>query len=302
MDSKGEVAGIIGVDFNADWYDGIVNSHRLVAIILTVAALAIGIVLSFVLMTQNRKRFNEMIKSISEIDNETQKLDNIILQTSIKKLDMLPDSGNEVLKTLATGEKGRKTSHTEYDAVALSLDGVCKKLKKYLRYLDSEVYIDPVTGVKNKAAYKIKISELDKRIVDGYAEFSVVFFDINGIKKIYTHFGFEAGDILMFSCAKILKEVFGKDNVYHITGDEFIVLSDIRSDEEMKKYFEKIDNKIDEFNKDNELHNKISVAKGYACFDFEKHKTYRNVFIDAKVACDHDKEEYYKEKLRQPEF
>ena len=50
---------------------------------------------------------------------------------------------------------------------------------------------------------------------------SAAFFDINGLKKTYTHFGFEIGEKLIFECAVLLKSVFGKENVYHITGDEY---------------------------------------------------------------------------------
>ena len=47
LDSKGNVAAIVGVDFNADWYDGMLNSHKVVVIILTFIVVTMGIVLIF---------------------------------------------------------------------------------------------------------------------------------------------------------------------------------------------------------------------------------------------------------------
>ncbi len=41
FDSTEKVVGIIGVDFNADWYDDILNSHKAAAVILTMIALII---------------------------------------------------------------------------------------------------------------------------------------------------------------------------------------------------------------------------------------------------------------------
>ena len=104
MDSQGNVIAIVGVDFDADWYDEKMNTHKAAGIILTMVALTVGIVLSFIIMSQNRKRFTAMLKSIDELDKETKKLDDIIMQSSIKKLDMLPNENNSVLKTLAAGE------------------------------------------------------------------------------------------------------------------------------------------------------------------------------------------------------
>ena len=200
-DSDGNVAGIIGVDFDADWYDGVLNSRTAVAVIITMVALTIGIVLSFIIMSQNRKRFSTMLRRLSELELETKQLDQIIMQSSIKRLDMLPESDSRVLKTLANGETVALHSTDEYDAVNTSIESVYNKLHSYLRYVEAGVYIDDTTGVKNKAAYRNKIKELDEQIEAGNAEFSAAFFDINGLKKTYTYFGFEAGEKLMFECA-----------------------------------------------------------------------------------------------------
>ena len=51
FDSKGSVAAIVGVDFNADWYDNALKSHNAVVITLTMIALTMGVVLWFTLHT-----------------------------------------------------------------------------------------------------------------------------------------------------------------------------------------------------------------------------------------------------------
>ena len=293
FDSEGNVVGIIGVDFNADWYDDKLDSHKAATVMIISAALCVGIVLAFIIFSQNRKSFSAIFKQIDEINSETQKLDNIIMESSAKKLDMLPDSENEVLKTLASGEENNIRTYNEYEAVNSNLDNVCAKLKRYLNYVNNEVYIDDTTGVKNKAAYKNMIKELDEQIAAGNADFSVAFFDINGVKRIYTHYGFEAGEIIMFECAKILKNVFGKSNVYHITGDEFVVLINGKSRFDMQDYFDRFDAELESYNAAHVQDNNLSVAKGTATYDPEKHSCYRHVLIETKAACDKDKDNYY---------
>ena len=298
FDSEGKVAGIVGVDFDADWYDAKLNSNKAVAVILTMAALTIGIVLSFIIMSQNRKRFMEMLHNLSELDRETQKLDNIIMKSSIKKLDFLPNSESKLLKTLASGEAGKKTPHNEYDEMSTSIENVYKKLNKYLRFIDQEVYTDNLTGVSNKAAYRKKVNSISEKIKNGTADFSIAYFDINEITNIYTFYGYEAGDMVMFECGKVLRDVFGKENVYHITSDEYIVIIEGEEVKNMEQKLKEFDKGIESYNKEHEKQNRISVAKGCIIFDKEKYPDYRNSFIEAKKLCDKDKAEYFKRKTQ----
>ena len=293
FDSTGNVVGIIGVDFNADWFDGVLDSRTAVAVILTMVALTIGIILSFIIMSQNRKRFSAMLQRLSDLDRQTKQLDEIIMQSSIKRLDLLPESESTILKTLANGETVTRHTIDEYEAVNSSIESVYNKLRSYLKYVESGVYTDDTTGVKNKAAYRNKIKELDEQIKAGDAVFSTAFFDINGLKKIYTHYGFEAGEKLMFECAVLLKAVFGKENVYHVTGDEFIVIMEKKQRLAMKEYFEKFEAALKQYNDEHVQENNLSVAKGTVTFDPEKHQDYRQVFVEVKAACDKDKDEYY---------
>ena len=48
LDSDGNVAALVGVDFDADWYDGELNSHKAVVVILSMIALTIIIGITFI--------------------------------------------------------------------------------------------------------------------------------------------------------------------------------------------------------------------------------------------------------------
>lgn len=293
FDKQGAVVGIIGVDFKAEWYDGTINANRAVAVVLAMVALCMGIVLSALIMSDNRKRFYEVLVNMKELERETERIDSIIMKSSIKKLDNLPESKSALLKTLAAGEDQPKTNHTEYDELSDNIRAIYSKLRKYLNYIDKEVYTDSTTGVNNKVAYRKRINELDISIRANKADFSVAFFDINGIKKIYTHYGFEAGDKLMYECAKLLRETFGKENVFHVTGDEFVILIEKANWYDMEKYFKKFDEVTDLYNSNHQKDNLLSVAKGTATYDPEKHRDYRQVFVDAEAACKRNKAEHY---------
>ena len=287
-DSEGNIAGIVGVDFSSKWYDEMLSSNKSAAVILTMVAMTVGIVLSFIIMSQNRQRFMQMLLSLQKLENETKKLDRVIMKSSIKKLNLLPDGESEVLKKLASGEnvKQQFTQAEDYSELNASIENVYNKLKQYLEYVESEVYIDDGTGTQNKAAYRLKVKKFGDRIEAGVASFSVAFFDINGMKKIYTHSGYEAGDKLLFECGKMLKETFGDDNVYHITGDEYIVLMSDTAAKEMKSYLAAFDRSLKKYNEEHRMENLLSVTYGFSVYDPKKHKDYRSVFIDTKAEYD----------------
>ena len=291
--SEGTIVGSIGVDFDADWYDDKLASHRATAVIITMVALTIGIALSFLIFSQNRKRFYAMLNNMNELKHETERFDQIIMDSSIKRLDLLPDSENAILKTLAKGEVNKERSVDEYDALTTSTSDVNAKFKKYIDFINTRTFIDDMTGVNIKAAYRNKIKDLDEAIIEGKGDFSLAFFDINGLKTIYTYYGFEAGEKLMFECAKLLKSVFGMNNVYHITSDEFIVIMDNKKAWEMKDYFAEFDVKLKQYNDEHVTENSLSVAKGTVTFDPEKFSNYRTAFIEVEAACHRDKDAHY---------
>ncbi|MCR4796752.1 MAG: GGDEF domain-containing protein [Ruminococcus sp.] len=296
FDSQGNVAGIVGVDFNANWYEGKLNNNRVISIIILASALTVGIVLSFIIMSQNRKRFKSMLKDIDRLDIATQRLNDSIMSTSIKKLDFLPESESGLLKTLAEGEKENQSVRNEYNELSSSLQSVCKKLDKYVNFIDSNMYNDELTNTYNKAAYKKTIKALDEKLdIDGHI-FSVAFFDLNGLESINAHYGFEAGDVLMYNSGKILKNVFGKENVFRVAGDEFIAIMENTNHAQMGLLFEQFDEEIKKFNDSDKSEHILGIAKGYTTYTPEAHENYRHVFIEARKNMKHNKELYYQSK------
>lgn len=67
FDSEGNVTAIVGVDFNADWYDSTLNSYKAVVIIITMIVITMVFVLSFtmrVFVLEDEK--NEYKKQLDE--------------------------------------------------------------------------------------------------------------------------------------------------------------------------------------------------------------------------------------------
>lgn len=84
---------------------------------------------------------------------------------------------------------------------------------------------DLLTGVRNIAAYTDMIIELSAQMNSGErTEFAVIECDLNNLKFINDTYGHDFGDIYINNCCNILIDVFRKQPIYRIDGDEFIII------------------------------------------------------------------------------
>lgn len=79
-----------------------------------------------------------------------------------------------------------------------------------------------VTGVPGFSMFFYQISEIRQTHSENY---HIIFFDIDGLKRVNDHFGHGSGDQLLRALARALKTFFLReyDAICHYAGDEFIV-------------------------------------------------------------------------------
>ena len=79
---------------------------------------------------------------------------------------------------------------------------------------------DALTGLKNRLAYDETLEDLlGKRLPTG-----VGFLDMNSLKWINDHHGYDMGNRAIRLVCKILKEHFPEECIYRISGDEFVII------------------------------------------------------------------------------
>lgn len=118
---------------------------------------------------------------------------------------------------------------------------------------------DQLTGLYNRRAYEIDISELSKSDED----FVYVSIDVNELKVINDSLGHEAGDEMLIGAADCMKRCFGHyGRIYRTGGDEFIALLHVVPErlDDVKKDFESTliaweGNIVD----------RVSASAGYVC-------------------------------------
>ncbi|MCR5293685.1 MAG: GGDEF domain-containing protein [Lachnospiraceae bacterium] len=105
--------------------------------------------------------------------------------------------------------------------------------------LNEAFHTDSLTSLKNRRSYDEMLNKERKK-----ESFSVIFADLNQLKYTNDNFGHEAGDQLLIRFANLLRESFPTENIYRISGDEFVVIleeiTDIQMDELIGRFRKQI--------------------------------------------------------------
>ena len=95
-------------------------------------------------------------------------------------------------------------------------------------------YTDSLTGLFNRNAFISRLANIDIEKV------TIVSFDLNNLKYYNDYHGHDKGDQLLICMAEKLRKIFG-DNAYRIGGDEFEVILENVSQENLWKMLEQFE-------------------------------------------------------------
>ena len=206
-----------------------------------------------------------------------------IVYSYIRPLIDLSEATNRIIE----GNMSVKIDYRSRDEIGVLAENFRKMaefLKEHIAYINKLAFFDAMTGMKNKAAYEMEVTELDKRIQDGTASFGIMVFDLNNLKATNDHLGHSAGDKLIKNAGRIIRGGFVHCQIYRIGGDEFAAVLDnddlIRKGEcirEMQKLNAEINNSLSD-------EEKVYIAYGFAGYDAKRDKSYSDVFARADRA------------------
>ncbi|MCR5184813.1 MAG: diguanylate cyclase [Bacilli bacterium] len=267
-----EVLFIIGVDVWANWYNNMLeNSTRSIVIIVVVASLS-GILIGFLISLGIRRRFEVLSKEINALETD--------VQTLMSEITEPIDSVN--VENISQSEKD------QIGKLRKQIGKTQKEIKDYIIYTQKQAYVDSLSRLGNRTSYVNRIKQIDLK-----SPFCVIIYDINGLKYINDNYGHESGDKTITAIGSILKEVYDKESVFRIGGDEFAIVLTDNDKEITMQIFESANKKIEEYDQKGVLTHPISVSKGIAFFEIKKDKTYTDVFSRADENMYKDKEAFY---------
>ena len=98
---------------------------------------------------------------------------------------------------------------------------VTVKNMKNIEQLKSTVYIDSLTGLKNRSSL---LEDVDNKIRQRLP-FTLIFMDLDSFKQVNDRFGHLAGDQYLTQFARTVEKIVGDaGNLYRIAGDEFVCI------------------------------------------------------------------------------
>lgn len=125
-------------------------------------------------------------------------------------------------------------------------------------------YMDSMVGMENRAAF-MKIQREDPSA----RERAYIVMDINNLKEVNDRYGHYEGDRLIQAAASCILDVFGPlGKGYRIGGDEFVVILENSTAEEVEKALEAFQQRVQKENGQKETHC-LSIAAGYALWKQE---------------------------------
>jgi two-component system cell cycle response regulator len=129
---------------------------------------------------------------------------------------------------------------------------------------------DQLTGLHNRRGFLI-LAEQHLKLSDRTKMGMLFFFaDLDGMKRINDTLGHEEGDRALIDVATILQETFrSSDIIARIGGDEFAVLAIEATGITAETIMMRLKNQINEHNKKEKRHYKISISMGITRYDPE---------------------------------
>lgn len=287
FNSAGKVAGIVAVDFDAAWYEHQLTSITRTIISSSVFSLFVGALVVFVATSQMRKRLNTLYDQLALLGED---MKDLMEESGVRETSQ----GDSDQSTPAMASRTPIVSDSSIGTLSDTIRATHQELREYIDFVRKQAYTDVSTGVGNKTAYQRTVTRLESCIEEGSTSFSVVVFDVTGLKRINDELGHDVGDYVLEDTAMLISRVFGLENTYRIGGDEFIVTLEGLSKEELEALMSLMDTAVRTFNQGERRYEpELIISKGFARFEPGDSTSYNDVFRQADEAMYRDKAAYY---------
>ena len=122
-------------------------------------------------------------------------------------------------------------------------------------------YTDGLTGIANRAAFHEKENE----IRSSHTDCTVIQLDINFLKRVNDVYGHAEGDKHIRKAASLITQCFdGMGTCFRTGGDEFIVIAERGTEEEIVRALRQLDQLADAYNAESAPPVPLRIAYGYA--------------------------------------
>ena len=257
LDSQGGVAGIVVADYDAEWFDEQIAISAASILFIVALSLLVAAGITVMILNHFRRKIHALHKEITELSEEVDALNQEILPA--------PDYPSGPDFHGASKKAEAVPSASSFDALGEKLLQAHDALKQYVTHMHEQDYVDALTGVGNRAAYLEMAKSMELQMLQQTADFSLAVFDVNDLRTVNRELGMNVGDQMLVDTATLLLQLFDSAHVFHVGSDEFIVLLDTSSAEEIQGLMARFARKLDTFNAVERKYKKtLSISTGIA--------------------------------------
>lgn len=187
------------------------------------------------------------------------------IEDSSKELTLSYPDGSEIIASMCISETDWEGKEAYLLSIRDVTEEVCLREQLKIQSLTDELTnLYNRRGFLNLIEHKIKHAKLNKK---GMLMF---FIDIDDMKSINDTLSHNYGDRAIIGASNILKDTFSENDIVgRIGGDEFAVLAVDAYESDIKKFMDKLLEKQEIFNGNNEYSFNISMSVGATYFDPE---------------------------------
>ena len=118
-----------------------------------------------------------------------------------------------------------------------------KQLEQKQESLEYISQYDSLTDVHNRYCYNLFLEQSKKNMLKNTG---IIFADVNGLKTVNDNYGHNFGDRIILNFAKCMKRYFDQQQIYRISGDEFVVIIPDISVSEFEQKVESFQGEVNE--------------------------------------------------------
>ncbi|MCD8574625.1 MAG: GGDEF domain-containing protein [Erysipelotrichaceae bacterium] len=170
------------------------------------------------------------------------------------------------------------------------------QIQSYTKQMEKLAETDMLTGILNRRGFFETVDVAFRQDIRAKKTPGIIFCDVNGLKKVNDHFGHEVGDQMIMDTASILSNVFKNDVLARMGGDEFVIYISECSFSLLEHINFILNERINQFNMQNNTVYQLSLEAGVACYDETNHSSLDVLIKEA------DQNLYTKKRFRKINF
>lgn len=208
FDSSGKVAGIVGIDFDAAWYNATVRKHTVSIAVITALSVLLGALLVILITRSAKKRFRVLDEELGKLSSGMDQL--------------IRDAGGHAGNAAA---KEAESADDEIEKLAARVRVMQQDMTVYERLQKDQYYRDALTGLPNMFFLQQFADERINMLRSSQSHPAMFYFDIRSMVSYNTEYGYSKGDDLLRLTARTLRDAFPDALVGRGEGDHFIVIA-----------------------------------------------------------------------------